>query len=171
MNFCAGRYAIPYHDIFEVATMQLFSSAFRNGKTIPARYTCDGANISPPLDWNSLPPSTASLALICDDPDAPSGTWRHWAVFDIPPSATGLLEGAAGDSAQSLRQGINDFKWRGYGGPCRPHGHGPHHYRFRLMALSVERLSVPKNASCREIERAARTHLISEIELVGIYQR
>jgi Raf kinase inhibitor-like YbhB/YbcL family protein len=151
--------------------MQLFSSAFRNGETIPARFTCDGANISPPLNWSALPPGTASVVIICDDADAPSGTWSHWAVFDIPASVTGLSEGASSDRGQPFSQGINDFKQRGYGGPCPPRGHGPHHYRFRLMALSVEQLRVSKSISCRDIERAARRNLIAEADLVGTYER
>ena len=152
--------------------MRLTSSAFSDGATIPRRYTCDGEDLSPPLDWDAASPETRGFVILCDDPDAPVGTWHHWAAYDIPSEQTAFAEGAAQQSGQEkFKQAVNDFKRHGYGGPCPPRGHGPHHYHFRLLALSVEHLSVSKNASCREVERAARKHLIAEAILVGVYQR
>ena len=151
--------------------MRLASSAFADGARIPTRYTCDGEDLSPPLDWDLAPPGTRSFVLLCDDPDAPAGTWHHWAAYDIPSDQTALAEGAAQHSGPRFKQAINDFKRRGYGGPCPPRSHGPHHYRFRLLVLSIDHLSVSKNASCREVEHAARKHVIAETTLIGVYQR
>ena len=152
--------------------MRLASNAFSDGATIPSRFTCDGEDLSPPFDWDAVPPGTRSFALLCDDPDAPGGTWHHWAVYDIPPDETALAEGAAQHGGQeTFKQAVNDFKRRGYGGPCPPRRHGPHHYHFRLLAVSIDRLPVRKDASCREVEREARKHLVAEANLVGVYER
>jgi Raf kinase inhibitor-like YbhB/YbcL family protein len=151
--------------------MQLSSSAFSNGSAIPRRFTCDGENISPPLDWGAAPSTTRSFVLLCDDPDAPAGKWHHWAVYDIDADQTELAEGASRDGGGArFKQAINDFHPVGYGGPCPP-GHGRHRYHFRLLALSVEHLSLGARPSCREVEREARRHVIAEATLVGIYQR
>jgi Raf kinase inhibitor-like YbhB/YbcL family protein len=104
--------------------MELASSAFADGSAIPRRFTCDGDNLSPPLQWSGAPAGTRSFVLLCDDPDAPSGTWHHWAAYDIPPTAVELAVGAAQD--KKMKQAVNDFRKPGYGGPCPPHGHGPH---------------------------------------------
>ena len=106
----------------------------------------------------------------CDDPDAPAGTWHHWAAYDIPPNFTGLPERTP-SGAKSFKQGINDFGRIGYGGPCPPRGHGPHHYHFRLIALSAERLQLHKQPSCLDIAREAHKHILGEPTLVGIYRR
>jgi Raf kinase inhibitor-like YbhB/YbcL family protein len=151
--------------------MHLASSAFADGASIPRRYTRDAEDLSPPLHWRDPPPGTRSFVLICDDPDAPGGTWAHWAVYDIPPERTALPEGAAQRSGpEKLQQAINDFKRRGYGGPCPPHGRA-HHYRFRLLALSVAALGLHGNPSCREVEHQARSHVLAEAGLVGLYRR
>jgi len=102
-------------------TMQVTSSAFQAGQAIPAKYTCEGADISPPLEWSGVPASAKSLALICDDPDAPVGTWLHWVLYDLPVTATDLAEKVPPSESLSFgaKQGINDFKRIGYGGPCR----------------------------------------------------
>ena len=101
--------------------MELRSSGFRNGTTIPRRFTCDGEDASPPLEWSGAPAGTRSFVLLCDDPDAPVGTWHHWAVYDIPADQTGLTEGVArGAAGKSFKQAINDFRKPGYGGPCPP---------------------------------------------------
>lgn len=152
--------------------MRLSSSAFSEGGVIPRRFTCDGENLSPPLHWSEAPPGTRSFVLLCDDPDAPAGVWRHWAVYDIPADGTDLAEGAGrrGDG-KGLRQAVNDFGEAAYGGPCPPHGHGRHHYRFRLLALSIDRLVVSAGASCVDVERQAHKNLIAESVLVATYQR
>ena len=151
--------------------MRLSSSAFRDGDTIPRRYTCDGENLSPPLEWNDAPAGTRSFALLCDDPDAPSGTWRHWAIYDLPPDAAGLPEGAGihGGEADG-KQAANDFGHEAYGGPCPPRGHGTHHYHFRLLALSADSLKL-RAATCRDVEREAKRHVLAEAVLVGLYRR
>jgi Raf kinase inhibitor-like YbhB/YbcL family protein len=152
--------------------MLIRSPAFPDGAGIPRQYTCEGRDVSPPLEWSELPPEARSLVLLCDDPDAPAGTWHHWAAYDIPPSSAGLPEGAGqGSGAKSFKQGVNDFGRIGYGGPCPPRGHGAHHYHFRLLALSADRLQLRQRPSCREIEREARKHVLAETTLVGIYQR
>ena len=151
--------------------MRLHSKAFSDGSAIPRRFTCDGEDRSPHLEWSDAPAGTRSFVLCCDDPDAPAGTWHHWAAYDIPADQTELPEGTGRDSAQPFKQAVNDFQRRGYGGPCPPRGHGLHHYHFRLSALSVDRLALGNDPSCREVEREVRKHRIAEATLVGIYQR
>ncbi|WP_315785466.1 YbhB/YbcL family Raf kinase inhibitor-like protein [Bradyrhizobium sp. SZCCHNPS1003] len=149
--------------------MELLSGAFVDRSTIPRRFTCDGENLSPHLQWANAPEGTRSYVLLCDDPDAPSGTWHHWAVYDIPPTQTGLVDGAA--QKPGLKQAANDFRKIGYGGPCPPPGHGVHHYHFRLLALSADHLNIRANASCRDVEREARKFTLAEATLVGLYHR
>lgn len=151
--------------------MMLSSSAFADRAAIPRRYTCDGEDVSPPLDWRSAPEGTRSFVLLCDDPDAPAGTWHHWAAYDIPATQTSLLADASAHAGQGWKQAVNDFQRPGYGGPCPPRGHGPHRYHFRLLALSVDRLDLPGNARCRDVAREARKYLLAEAVLVGTYQR
>jgi Raf kinase inhibitor-like YbhB/YbcL family protein len=150
--------------------MHLTSSAFPKGGKIPTRFTCDGADASPPLAWSDAPKEARSFAIVCSDPDAPKGVWFHWAIFDIPRGSTELAEHCAAD-ATSPPQARNDFGNRGYGGPCPPRGHGRHHYHFKLFALDVARLDVPATASCREVEEAAQSHVLATTELVGVYSR
>ena len=117
--------------------MRLTSTAFADGERIPSRYTCDGENFSPPMSWSGAPRQTMSFVLLCDDPDAPLGMWRHWAVYDIPPSRTSLSANVPrAHAVEDFKQAINDFRHPGYGGPCPPPSHGPHRYYFRLLALS-----------------------------------
>jgi len=149
--------------------MKLVSSAFADGAAIPRRFTCDGENLSPSLQWSDAPSGTQSFVLLCDDPDAPAGTWHHWAAYDIQPTVTELADGAAQNT--KMKQAVNDFRKVGYGGPCPPHDHGPHHYHFRLFALSTDHLQVKANASCPDVEREARKHTIAEAILVGWYER
>jgi len=152
--------------------MELRSNGFRDGTAIPRRFTCDGENVSPPLEWSDTPAGTRSFVLLCDDPDAPAGTWHHWAAYDVPANQTGLAEGAGrGAAGKGFKQAINDFRKPGYGGPCPPHRHGIHRYHFRLLALSVDRLPLGTKPSCKEVEREARKHTISEATLVGLYER
>jgi hypothetical protein len=150
-------------------TFVLTSTAFAAGGPVPRQYTCDGKNISPPLSWSGAPPGTRSFALICDDPDAPGGTWFHWALHGIPAETNGLPEALR--PAAGMKHGINDFGRKRYDGPCPPRGHGPHHYRFRLYALSVGTLEARDDAQCRDVERAARAHALATAELAGLYAR
>ena len=148
----------------------LSSTAFEAGGTIPVDYTCDGRDVSPPLVWGTAPEGTVSLALVCDDPDAPAGTWVHWVVYNIPPSRKGLDEAipAVERLADGTLQGRNDFGRLGYGGPCPPGG--THRYFFRLYALDV-RLDLPPGARRGELMRAMRGHVLAEAELMGRYGR
>jgi Raf kinase inhibitor-like YbhB/YbcL family protein len=152
--------------------MQLCSHAFPDGTTIPAKYTCDGNDISPPLEWSAPPTDARSFVLLCEDPDAPGGTWHHWAAYDIPADLTSLPEGAAQRPWQrDFKQAVNDFERSGYGGPCPPRDHGLHHYHFRLLALSIQHLGIGKDPSCNDIEREARKHVLTEATLIGVYER
>jgi hypothetical protein len=152
--------------------MRLTSSAFLHDAQIPRRYTCDGEDVSPPLEWTGSPAATRSFVVLCDDPDAPGGTWHHWAAYDIPASLSELAQGASHHSRQySFTQATNDFQRIGYGGPCPPRQHGLHRYHFRLLALSIEQLSVRDEPSCREVEHEARKHALAEAILVGLYER
>ncbi|MCR4264658.1 YbhB/YbcL family Raf kinase inhibitor-like protein [Nitratireductor sp. ZSWI3] len=149
----------------------LQSPAFPDGRSIPRRYARDGGNVSPPLVWQDAPEETKSFLLVVDDPDAPSGVFHHWLVYDMDARSDRLAEDAtAGVANGSLRQAVNDFGNRQYDGPQPPRGDGPHHYHFRLLALDVERLNVPDGASIREIMREASSHLITETETVGTFE-
>jgi Raf kinase inhibitor-like YbhB/YbcL family protein len=152
--------------------MQLSSSAFSEGTVVPRRFTCDGEGISPPLEWSGAPAETRSFALVCDDPDAPGGTWHHWVAYDMPVSLTALPTGASKEARQlGFKQTINDFRRVGYGGPCPPRGHGPHRYRFQLLALAIDALPARTNPSGRDVEHEARRHVITEAILTGTYER
>jgi Raf kinase inhibitor-like YbhB/YbcL family protein len=149
----------------------LKSTAFANGGEIPRRYTCDGADLSPALSWVGVPAGTQSLALIADDPDAPVGTWTHWILWNVSAKATVLPEGVPQIETldNGARQGRNDFKRIGYGGPCPPPGK-THRYFFKLYALDT-RLDLKAGASKNELEFAMKGHVLSQTELVGIYRR
>jgi hypothetical protein len=154
--------------------MKLTSPRFTHEAEIPSLYTCDGQDLSPPLDFADLPPGTRSLCLIVDDPDAPDPrapkmTWVHWLLYDIPPTATGLPEGAeAKGLPPGTRQGVNDFKRTSWGGPCPPVGR--HRYYLKLYALDVELpdLGRPNKA---QLEKAMAGHILGHAELLGTYQR
>ena len=146
--------------------LQLASDAFQNGQPIPVQFTCDGADQTPALHWTDPPAETKSFALVIDDPDAPSGTFRHWGVFDIPASAR-----AIGGGQRVGTEVTNDFGKPGYGGPCPPKGHGPHHYHFKLFALDVDRLGVSADAKVADVENEAGKHAIAQGELIGTYER
>ena len=153
--------------------MRLRSPAFSEREEIPKKFTCDGDNVSPALEWSDAPAQTKSFVLLCDDPDAPAGTWRHWAVYDLSPAIFGLPEGAGrAGPGRGYAQAINDFDRSGYGGPCPPPRHGAHHYHFRLLALSVPTLRVPRaDPTCEEVEQAAKSLVLAEALLIGTYQR
>src|SRR5215212_7134702 len=157
---------------FEVAmTLELSSPAFAHDEPIPERYTCDGANVSPPLMWSGVPDDTISLALIVDDPDAPdpkapTHTYVHWVLYDIPPTTTAL--GPDDPLPAGAREGVNDWKRTGYGGPCPPIGR--HRYFFKLYALdtTLPDLDSPTKA---ELEKAMQGHVLASAELIGTYQK
>ena len=150
--------------------MEITSSAFTHGGTIPAKYTCDGPDVSPPLAWSGVPEGTRSLILICDDPDAPMGTWVHWVVVNIPPNMTGFPEGVSGANLdeQGIVQGMTDFRRSDYGGPCPPSG--THRYYFKLYALDTI-LGLDSKATKKQVESAMKGHILTEAQLMGRYAR
>jgi len=155
--------------------LHIESTAFPSGGSIPKLYTCDGKDISPPLTWSGTPENAQSLALICEDPDAPRGTWSHWVIFDLPAHLKELKEdvpkqervtvGAGGETAI---QGKNDFGKAGYGGPCPPSG--THRYFFRLYALDTK-LNLGPRTTRQDLLRAIKDHILAEGELMGKYSR
>jgi Raf kinase inhibitor-like YbhB/YbcL family protein len=152
------------------ATMEIKSQAFAHGAPIPSKYTCDGADVSPPLSWAGAPAATRSFALIADDPDAPSGTWVHWVAWNIPAGTQSLPEGLPKKEALpgEGRQGITDFGRTGYGGPCPPSG--THRYYFKLYALDAT-LELPATTTKKDLERAMQGHIRGQAELMGTYSR
>ena len=152
-------------------TMQLTSTAFNQGQPIPERHTCDNKNVSPPLKWSGTPAAAKSLALIADDPDAPVGTWVHWVLYDLPPTVNMLPEDLQKGqyTPQGAKQGLNDFKHLGYGGPCPPPGK-PHRYFFKLYALDSV-LNLKPGATKAEVEQAMANHVLAEGQLMGSYKR
>jgi Raf kinase inhibitor-like YbhB/YbcL family protein len=149
-----------------MAELSLSSTAFKNGAPIPVEFTCDGADRSPPLAWGEPPAGTKSFALVIDDPDAPGGTFRHWAAFDIPATVRSLAIGHAIGT-----QGRNDKGTSGYAGPCPPKGNPAHHYHFRLFALNIEKLGLGASATVKEVEAVAEKKAVGRAELIGTYQR
>ena len=152
--------------------MRLESASFRDGEPIPREHSRDGADSHPALAWSGAPSGTESFALICDDPDAPRGTWLHWVLFDVPASVSGLPSGVAkaGRHAAGGVHGKNDYGELGWGGPAPPRGHGVHHYHFRLYALD-QKLGLAPGASRRELEAAMKGHVLAEAKLTGTYRR
>jgi Raf kinase inhibitor-like YbhB/YbcL family protein len=150
--------------------LKLTSAAFEEGGMIPAKYTCDGDNVSPPLAWSGVPESAKTLALVADDPDAPRGTWVHWVVYQIPATEKGLPENVPARETLDggARQGKNDFKNTGYGGPCPPSG--THRYFFHLYALDAEP-NPPSGVSKEQLLKAIEGHVVAEGQLMGRYQR
>lgn len=151
--------------------LSLTTPAFEAGGTIPKKYTCDGADLSPPLQWSGAPSGTKSFALIMDDPDAPAGTWVHWVLYNLPATVFSLAEGVPSQEklAQGAEQGLNDFRRIGYGGPCPPPG-APHRYFFKLYALDAA-LTLPSRATKMDLEKNMRGHILSQTELIGRYGR
>ena len=169
----AGRLpaAQPRQTGREISVMKLTSTAFENGRPIPVQYTGDGADVSPPLQWSGAPAGTRSFALICEDPDAPAGTWAHWIIYGLPAATKELPEKIS--TAESLSsgagQGLNDFRRVGYGGPLPPPGKA-HRYFFKLYALDAE-VSLKPRAAKPELLRAVEAHILAEAQLMGTYQR
>jgi|SRR5436309_5781644 len=150
--------------------MRIESAAFAPDSLIPSVHTCDGKDLSPPLSWSEPPQGTRSFALICDDPDAPMGTWVHWIAWNIPPGSGGLSQGIpkSGELTDGTRMGTNDFRRLGYGGPCPPSG--THRYFFRLFALD-QVLELPAGATRMELEHAMLGHVLAQAEIMGKYRR
>ena len=147
------------------------SDAFEAERTIPQRYTCDGEDLSPPLSWAEPPSGTLSLVLICDDPDAPIGTWDHWVLFNIPATARSLPEEVPADPIVEGAgvHGSNSWDRLGYGGPCPPKG-GAHRYYFRLYALDTK-LDLEPGAGKKDVEKAMQGHILAQGQLMGRYGR
>ena len=152
--------------------MDLSSTAFVQGGDIPRKYTCEGDDIAPALSWSDVPDRIQSLALIVDDPDAPDPaaptmTWVHWVLFDIPPGATEIPEGSR-PLPEGCRDGLNDWHRTGYGGPCPPVGR--HRYFFKLYALDIQLAGLQRPTKA-ELERAMQGHVLAQAQLVGTYQK
>jgi len=152
-------------------TFAISSPSFSNGGKIPAKFTCDGTDVSPELTWTASPPGTQSFTLIADDPDAPVGTWTHWVLFNLSTHTTALPESVAkvDEVPSGGRQGRNDFRKIGYGGPCPPSGK-LHRYFFKLYAVD-EMLDLKPGASKEDVELAMQDHILARAELMGTYRR
>lgn len=152
-------------------SIQMTSTAFADGESIPAKYTCDGSDVSPPLTWTNAPAATKSFMLLADDPDAPAGTWVHWVVYNLPASAASLPENVAKSQyiAGNACQGLNDFNRLGYGGPCPPAGK-PHRYFFKLYALDVMPDLKPGRTKADAL-KAMEGRVLAQGQLMGTYQR
>lgn len=155
--------------------LEITSPAFKNNEFIPQKYSCQGENISPPLEWSGAPAPTKSFALIVDDPDAPMGDWVHWLVYDIPEQMDSLSEDhskllfLAKSITNVIKQGLASFGKAGYGGPCPPPGK-PHRYFFKLYALDVS-LNLPQGVSKAQLLKAMQGHILGQAQLVGLYKR
>jgi Raf kinase inhibitor-like YbhB/YbcL family protein len=145
--------------------MKIVSTVFENNQMIPQKYTCDGENINPPLQIIDISKEAKSLVLIVDDPDAPSGDWVHWLVWNIPPTIKFISEN---ESPQSAIQGINDSGRQNYDGLCPPLG--IHHYQFKIYALDTI-LNLPSNSRKKDLEKAMKSHILDKDMLIGLYQR
>jgi len=150
--------------------IKITSSAFKEGEMIPEKYTCDGKDVSPPLSWTSVPDVTKSIALISDDPDAPMGTWVHWVLYDLPANIKELPENVPPQRQlqNGAKQGTNDFRKIGYGGPCPPGG--THRYYFKIYALDKE-TGLGPGATKAELIKAMKGHILAEGQLMGKYKR
>lgn len=162
---------IMFFSLKNAFALEIKSDAFVPASYIPAQYTCDGEDISPGINWNDSPAGTESFVLICDDPDAPMGTWVHWVIFNIPSDKAGLQEGIPKTAIldDGTIQGVTDFGRNGYGGPCPPPGK-PHRYFFKLYALDTK-LTLDKDANKAAVLRTIKGHVIAETETFGLYKR
>lgn len=154
----------------EKAGIRLTSGAFKDGEAIPRAYTCDGVNISPPLEWAGVPRTARTIAIVVDDPDAPGGDWVHWVLYNLPADNIGLIENMP--LTETLKaggfQGKNDFGKIGFGGPCPPTG--THRYFFRIYAVDSE-LSLKAGATRAELVKAMESHIVVQGQLMGTYRR
>jgi Raf kinase inhibitor-like YbhB/YbcL family protein len=148
---------------------QIFSTAFAEGGWIPDLHSCQGADLSPSLEWSGAPGGALSFALVVDDPDAPAGNWTHWLLYDIPAKVHNLAQGyKAGSIGLS---GQNDFGKSGYGGPCPPKGQGPHRYFFNIYALNLQSLGLPAGANRTQLDQAIQGHVLAETRYMGRHER
>ena len=145
--------------------MKISSAAFENNSLIPSKYTCEGQEINPPLEFKDVPEDTKSLALIVDDPDAPMKTWIHWTIWNIDAKTTQILQNSCPKGAI---EGVTSFGRTGYGGPCPPSG--THRYFFKLLALD-KILDLGSNSYARDIESTIEGHIIQKAELIGLYKK
>ena len=168
---CAVSSRLLGQGVGEKMSITIFSTAFANGEGIPKRFTCDGADISPQLSWKGSPSNTVSHVLIADDPDAPAGPWTHWVLYDLPGTTTQIEENVnkVDKLPDGARQGRNDVRKIGYGGPCPPAGM-PHRYFFKIYALD-SKLNLAPGASRQEVEQAIQVHVLAKGELMGKYGR
>jgi Raf kinase inhibitor-like YbhB/YbcL family protein len=166
-----GRSLTEKQEVNDVEAISITSTSFVNGGSIPARFTCDGENLSPELSWSQPPAGTEGFALISDDPDAPGGIWVHWVLFNIPKDSRGLDEGVSKKEvlADGSVQGMTDFRRTGYGGPCPPPGR-PHRYYFKIYALDAK-LNLTASANKEDVEAAMEGHILANGELIGLYRR
>lgn len=150
--------------------IKITSSALADAGEIPSKYTCDGEDVSPPLQWDFIPAETQSIALICDDPDAPMGTFVHWVLFNVPPDVRELPENVAREATleDGSQQGVNDFGKTGYGGPCPPSG--THRYFFKIYALDTK-MDLGQSARKDALVKAMKDHILAEGQLMGKYKR
>jgi len=150
--------------------IKLTSAAFKEGQPIPRQYTCDGLNVSPPLEWTGVPKTAKTVAIVADDPDAPAGTWVHWVVYDLAAENISLVENLP--PTENLKaggfQGTNDSRKIGYGGPCPPSG--THRYFFKIYAVDSE-LPLKAGATKAEVEKAMEGHIVAQGQLMGTYSR
>jgi Raf kinase inhibitor-like YbhB/YbcL family protein len=154
------------------SALRIASDAFEDGKPVPRKFTCDGADRSPPLHWEGVPEGTNALVLVMDDPDAPAGTWTHWLLYNMPPATRALGEGVPTSATlgDGSRQGTNDFGKLGYGGPCPPPG-TTHRYRFKLYALSGPIELEPGAKRDAVLQAIGRQKIVAEGEVAGSYGR
>lgn len=152
-------------EVRKMTEMKLTSPAFTHTKAIPAKFSCDGDDINPPLAIEGVPREAKSLALVMDDPDAPAGVWVHWLFWNINPATKQIGQGSVPPEAQ---QGVNSWERRNYGGPCPPSG--THRYVFRLYALK-EQLNLPASATRKDLDRAMQGKIVAQTELLGLYSR
>lgn len=150
---------------FKKAGLKISSPAFENNGYIPSKYTCDGMNINPPFLIENVPASSKSLALIVDDPDAPTGIWVHWVLWNINPETKEIKEN---DIPSGAKQGLNDFRKSNYGGPCPPSG--THRYFFKLYALDTI-LNIGQNSTKADLEKAMKGHIVEQARIIGLYKR
>ena len=172
-QFACGGDSNPadWKEVSGAMRFSIASPSFLEGQPIPARHTCDGPDLSPALQWGAPPQGTKGFALICDDPDAPVGTWVHWVIFNIPAASTGLAENVpkTAELPDGSLQGTNDFRRIGYGGPCPPPGPA-HRYFFKLYALS-KALQLPAGATKADVLRAMEGSVLATAQLMGRYGR